>query len=178
LTTYIHGQANCSNPSRLYKLWRDILQRCYNPKRENYKYYGGQGIKVCDDWRTFLGFEDGVLEEIGPHPGRGWTFNRIDTKKDYGPDNVYWKPLRRIAMARQSPNGRPLVGARLHDTKALKARGLSPPPARYELNQGPSPEAMMVPPEAGGARPHDYAPDPSPDRGATFRRAVDHLRRK
>lgn len=34
----------------LYKIWQDMKGRCTSPKYENYKDYGGRGIKVCDEW--------------------------------------------------------------------------------------------------------------------------------
>lgn len=34
----------------LYKRWEKIKDRCYNPNSKAYKYYGGKGIKMCDDW--------------------------------------------------------------------------------------------------------------------------------
>jgi hypothetical protein len=80
---------------------------------------------------------------------------------------------------RQSPNGRPLAGKRLNDTAALVARGINPPPARYELHYPPSAEAMVTPVDQDGARP-DFSEveNPSPSRGATLSRAVDYLERK
>ena len=33
--------------------WRSMKQRCYNPSNDNYKYYGGKGIKVCEEWHDF-----------------------------------------------------------------------------------------------------------------------------
>lgn len=27
-----------------------MMHRCYNPKREKYKDYGGRGITVCNEW--------------------------------------------------------------------------------------------------------------------------------
>ena len=33
-----------------------MLQRCYNPKRPQYKNYGGRGITVCDEWHDYETF--------------------------------------------------------------------------------------------------------------------------
>ena len=35
----------------LYRKWYQMLDRCYNPKHEDYNHYGGRGITVCDAWR-------------------------------------------------------------------------------------------------------------------------------
>jgi hypothetical protein len=82
-------------------------------------------------------------------------------------------------MARQSPNGRPLVGKRLNDTAALVRKGINPPPGCYELHSRPSPECMVTDIVDGGCRP-DFADvaNPSPNSGNTLGRTLDYLRSK
>ena len=29
-----------------------MIQRCENPKRQQYSRYGGRGIKVCEEWHN------------------------------------------------------------------------------------------------------------------------------
>jgi guanyl-specific ribonuclease Sa len=36
--------------SRLNRIYKKMIDRCYNPKNDNYKYYGGRGITVCEEW--------------------------------------------------------------------------------------------------------------------------------
>lgn len=79
-------------------------------------------------------------------------------------------------MARQSPNGRPIVGKRLNDTVALVQKGVCPPPARYELHSAPGPEAMVTPVTSGGTRP-EHNGNSHPDAGNTVARTRDYLRR-
>ena len=44
--------------TRLYRIWLQMKQRCYNEKNDHYQYYGGKGILVCDEWREdFQKFE-------------------------------------------------------------------------------------------------------------------------
>lgn len=43
----------------LYKVWADMKQRCYNGNEKSYKYYGGNGVTVCDEWKEdFKAFYD------------------------------------------------------------------------------------------------------------------------
>jgi hypothetical protein len=44
-----------------YKLWCNIIQRCYNPKNHSYKYYGEKGVVMEDyfknSYENFIDFE-------------------------------------------------------------------------------------------------------------------------
>ena len=69
----------------LYTKWGCMKQRCYRKKNDNYKYYGGKGIKICDEWKNdFLNFFEWSIKN-------GWNtkleIDRIDSNKNYCPDN-------------------------------------------------------------------------------------------
>ena len=37
-----------------YSVWREMIRRCNDNKFEQYKYYGGAGISVCNQWMDLL----------------------------------------------------------------------------------------------------------------------------
>lgn len=46
----------------LHKQYKHMMQRCYNPNNKSYKYYGGSGITICDEWRNnYQNFLDWAL---------------------------------------------------------------------------------------------------------------------
>lgn len=74
--------------SYLKLILRRIKDRCYNKKSTGYNLYGGKGIKICNEWlddsNNFVNWalENGYKE--------GLTIDRVDSSKDYCPENCRW----------------------------------------------------------------------------------------
>ena len=72
-----------------YYAWRNMRDRCNNPKNDSYKHYGERGITVCSRWDSY----DLFVDDMGEKP-EGTTLERLDTDKGYAPDNCAWKTMR------------------------------------------------------------------------------------
>lgn len=92
-----HGQTK----TKLYYVWRGMLNRCENPNFKSYQDYGARGIKVCEEWhnsKTFLdwskenGYEDGL------------EIDRINTDGDYCPSNCRW--IKRLENSNNKRNNK------------------------------------------------------------------------
>jgi len=68
-----------------YVSYREQRTRCYNKKREKYKYYGEKGIEVKYSSGEFIGW---WLEEIKSFKGKDPTISRIDHSKNYEFGNI------------------------------------------------------------------------------------------
>ena len=84
--SYRHG--NCIKDKRLRKIFYGIIDRCYNPKDRDYRWYGSKGIKIHQEWidnpKSFeeWAIANGYKDDL--------TIDRIEENKNYCPDNCRW----------------------------------------------------------------------------------------
>jgi hypothetical protein len=73
-----------------YKVWAGMKDRCFHGGDISYPNYGGRGITVREEWMDFEVFLAYLDATIGPHPGKGWSIDRIDNDGNYEPGNIRW----------------------------------------------------------------------------------------
>jgi len=71
-----------------YTTWDCMIQRCTNPNHKRYSDYGGRGINVCDEWKSF----DVFLSDMGVRP-EGCSIDRIDNNGNYCKNNCKWSTV-------------------------------------------------------------------------------------
>lgn len=96
---YRHGAKSGGRIASEYPVWQSMKDRCLNPNNQDFAYYGGRGITVCDRWRQSF---EAFLEDVGPRPSKRHWIDRLDTNGNYDPGNCAWRTIQEQQRNRRS----------------------------------------------------------------------------
>lgn len=71
-----------------YRKWQDTVQRCENPNHPGYHHYGGRGISIHPElrsWKDWINY----IEHL-PNYNPLLSLDRIDNNKGYEKGNLRW----------------------------------------------------------------------------------------
>lgn len=121
--------------------YHSMMDRCYRTTSANYKFYGGRGIKVCEEWHDILQFERWV--ELSGYI-KGLTIDRIDSNKDYNPENCRWATPKQQANNRRNTRYLTADGQTHTITEWAEITGVNRSTINNRLCRGWSDERALV----------------------------------
>lgn len=132
---------------RLYRTWMGMHNRCYNHNHDRFKWYGGKGISICDEWHEFISFRawalsNGYTDEL--------TIDRIDADRNYCPDNCKWVDMKVQANNRSNNRILQYRDKQYTATQLAEAHGLSPHTVFNRLKLGWDVDQIVETPERCG----------------------------
>lgn len=81
-------------PTKEYRCWVDMLRRCYDPKFNGFRVYGGAGVTVDSQWHNFQEFAEWCQWQRGFH-NTGWSLDKDWLSRDskiYSPETCCFVP--------------------------------------------------------------------------------------
>lgn len=115
----------------IYRKYISMKKRCYDEESQNYKYYGGRGITICQEWLDdFMNFYNWAMRN-------GYedtlTIERVDVNGNYCPENCCWIP--KSSQAHNKTNTY-IVNGEYLAKKARELNVVSPQTARERCKRG------------------------------------------
>jgi hypothetical protein len=100
MASVTHGDASKGARSAEYTCWTQMKQRCSNPNKDKFHYYGGRGISVCQRW---INSYESFLADMGRKPSAAHSIDRVDVNGDYEPSNCRWATSSEQIRNRRKP---------------------------------------------------------------------------
>ena len=107
---------------RLYNIYAGMKQRCFNKRSEPYKYYGGRGVTICNEWlEDYTAFREWALSN---GYSETLSIDRINNDGNYEPANCRWADAYTQVHNRRScrlPDRDPATGKYMSDRRPINA---------------------------------------------------------
>ena len=140
-----HNDSNHkTGKTRLYRIWGDMKQRCYNKNNLNFKNYGGRGIVICDEWKnSYIKFKEWAIKN---GYNDDLTIEITDVNGNYCPENCKWAT--QLEQANNTRTNRMITfnGETLTWTQWNKKLGFKRGVLEYRLKKGWSIEKALTTP--------------------------------
>lgn len=101
--------------TRLYRIYYKMKERCYKPTNDNFKYYGGLGITICEEWLNDFGafaswaIANGYADNL--------TIDRKENTKGYSPENCRWITIQEQQKNRRKRGNKDGINKQIESSK-------------------------------------------------------------
>ncbi len=136
----LHGESRRGKPTAEYTAYAQAKGRCNNENNQEFKHYGGRGIKF-----RLKSVQD-ILDTIGRRPSRKHTLDRIDVEGHYEVGNIQWATQREQQNNRRNNLLLTVDGRTQSAAMWARERGMNPITLYNRLYRGWSPsDAVTLP---------------------------------
>ncbi len=122
-----------------YGSWNGAWERTTNPRNKRFGYYGGRGIRVCDEWKSFEVF----LKDMGRKPTPGHWLDRIDNDGNYCASNCRWATPTQQARNRSITIRVPYQGRQITLGELSEISSIPYDTLYMRLHRGRRPEELL-----------------------------------
>lgn len=84
----------------LYNIWHSMRLRCLTKGYRDYKYYGGRGVTVCDEWKN--SYDAFRAWAVSSGFRKGVTIDRKENDLGYSPANCKWATMTEQCLNKSS----------------------------------------------------------------------------
>jgi len=131
-----HGMSS----TRFYRIFYLMKGRCYDKKNDSYKYYGQQGIRVCDRWLKFENFRDDMYESYQKHAKKygekDTSINRERNTENYCFENCEWNTQEKQQNNRRNNHKLTYKGQTLNICQWAKKFNINRQTLSYRIDLG------------------------------------------
>jgi len=121
-----------------YKVWQSMIERCENNKHKSFASYGGRGISVCNEWKSFPAF----FADMGDAPPNK-SIDRKDNDKGYSKENCRWATPTEQAQNRRTTIYVIFEGEKMSLSHACKKTGVRYSTALGRYKKGYSVDVVL-----------------------------------
>ena len=121
--------------TRIYRIYSNMKQRCFNKDNPSYYLYGGRGIKITPLWLGDNGFSQFFEWSINNGYTETMTIDRINPDKDYSPENCRWVTRSENSSSVTLRNGRIETQPFLEQYKATHNGNRPSSAVKYKYNK-------------------------------------------
>ena len=115
--------------TRIWRIWRGLKVRTEDTNDKN---YGGRGITLCSEWRSFSKF----YEDMSKGYSDDLTIERIDVNKPYCKENCRWATNMEQQSNKRNNRKVQYQGETLHLAEVCRRSGVSKMKLLMRLNRG------------------------------------------
>ena len=125
LSPYAYGVGICDMVNAkfhpLYDQWLGMIKRCYNKEDKYYKYYGGKGVYVSNEWHKFSNFVRD-MEKKENYKEMITSKNKYHIDKDIKSNNKRYYSNDTVSIVKKEDNNKEMNKRNTHiaDSKKIK----------------------------------------------------------